>query len=443
MTAEPSSTVSDTRSIARSWWERRFVLIVGLVAGVGLVLRLVAVLTDQDPIDGVPFPFTIGGDGVDYYWTAETIADGGGYVGLSGAHTRPPVWPLFLAPFSPLDIPNHPLLTHQLVAAVLGTVSVVLVAFAGRRVAGARVGLIAAAVAAIYPGFWIYEKALLSETALIAAVAGFVILAYRFLARPSAALATALGFMVGLLTLIRTEQTLVAVVIVAPLILTRRVETFRTRLIWSVSAALAMALVIVPWLGFNNDRLGSPVLATSLGNTMNAGNCDGSYHGSLLGFYDTRCNLRISGQGPDDPVERDLWLRDRAFDYLADNAPRVPVVVAAREARVWGLFRPAQTARLWSDWSETPIWTTRLWLGGTYVLLPLAGVGVWRLRRRSIPVFPLLGFIGIVLAAVALTIGEPRYRAAGAVPMAILAATGVEWVGVKLWSMRGSRERTV
>ena len=415
----------------------------GVIAAAGLVLRLIAVLTGQDALHGEPFFFTINGDGIDYYWMAESIASGDGYVGLTGFRMRPPVWPLFLAPFTPLDIPNHPLLTHQLVAAVLGTVSVVLVAFAGRRVAGARVGLIAAAVAAVYPGFWIYEKALLSETALIAAVAGFVMVAYRFLARPTAVAAAVLGLMVGLLTLIRTEQLLVAFVIVAPLILARRDETLRTRLRWSVLAALAAGLVVAPWLGFNYHRFESPVLSASLGNTMVGGSCDSAFHGPLLGFYDIECSQRFIGQAPDDPIERDMWLRGKAFDYLKENSTRVPVVVAAREGRVWGLFRPEQTAHLWSDWSGTPIWTTRVWLSGTYVLVPLAAVGVWRLRRRSIPVYPLLGFIGIVIAAVAITIGEPRYRAAAAVPMAILAATGVEWVGVKLWSMHGSRKPTV
>ena len=47
---------------------------------------------------------------------------------------------------------------------VLGTLTIGAVALLGRRVAGARVGLIAAGFAALYPNFWINDGMLMVET---------------------------------------------------------------------------------------------------------------------------------------------------------------------------------------------------------------------------------------------------------------------------------------
>ena len=59
---------------------------------------------------------------------------------------------------------NTSIFRQQLLAAVIGTCTVGVVGLAGRRIAGDRVGSISAAIAAVYAGLWLYERALLSET---------------------------------------------------------------------------------------------------------------------------------------------------------------------------------------------------------------------------------------------------------------------------------------
>jgi len=48
------------------------------------------------------------------------------------------------------------------------------------------------------------------------------------------------------------------------------------------------------------------------------------------------------------------------------------------------------------------------------------------LRRRRVPVFVLLSFCLVVVAATALTLGQTRIRAPAEVPIVILAAIGID-----------------
>ena len=78
----------------------------------------------------------------------------------------------------------------------------------------------------------------------------------------------------------------------------------------------------------------------------------------------------------------------------------------------------------------------RLALFGFWLLVIPAVGGVVVLRRRRIPVYPLLGFFAIVAVTVATTYGETRYRAAVEVPLVLLAAVGLS---AGLASRRGAR----
>ena len=64
--------------------------------------------------------------------------------------------------------------------AVFGAGVVLLIGLIGRTVAGDRAGLIAAAIAALYPNLWINDGLVMSETLATLAVALAILLAYRF-----------------------------------------------------------------------------------------------------------------------------------------------------------------------------------------------------------------------------------------------------------------------
>ena len=68
-------------------------------------------------------------------------------------------------------------------------------------------------------------------------------------------------------------------------------------------------------------------------------------------------------------------------------------------------------------------------------MLPFAIAGAIALRRRRMPLSPLLAVIGTVAITVAITFGSTRYRAPADVAIALLAAVGIDAL-VKAWSKR-------
>ena len=207
-----------------AWW-------LALVCAAALILRLVIVFLGRHD--------TLSGDGFFYSGEADLNARGQWFVNVFSSSKppdalHPPLWTLVLTVWAWLG--QHSSFAQQILASCIGSLTV-----------AARVGLIAAGIAALYPGLWVYERALLSETLLLLGIAIIILLGYRFWAQPSARLAAALGIVCGLLALTRSEQILVFVALVAPLILAVRNLEWRRRIGWLALAALCVAVVVTPW----------------------------------------------------------------------------------------------------------------------------------------------------------------------------------------------------
>jgi hypothetical protein len=264
---------------------------------------------------------------------------------------------------------------------------------------------------------WIYERALLSEVLLLPLVSLTILLAYRFRGRPTLAGAAVLGLMCGLLTQTRSEQILTAPLLVVPLVLAARAPGSRTRLplarrlTWLVVAGAVTVAVLAPWTAYNTARFHHPVLLTdNFGGTTGVANCDGTYNGPKLGYYDWSC----------------LGNTGKAIPYATDHLDRLPVVLVAREGRAFGLWAPFQQTAYDSAWQHTSIGWNRLALFAYWALLVPAVAGVVVLRRRGVAVYPLLSFVAAVAITVAMTYGETRYRASAEPAIVILAAAGID-----------------
>src|SRR4051812_17474504 len=124
------------------------------VAGVGLAIRLVyalAVMGGREPR----------GDGREFHLLANVLADTGRYLQpfqhlylhrTVPTTEKPPLYPAVLALFSWVGLDSYA--AHRVVSCVLGASAVVLIGMLGRRVAGDRIGLLAGAIAAVYPALW-------------------------------------------------------------------------------------------------------------------------------------------------------------------------------------------------------------------------------------------------------------------------------------------------
>ena len=99
-------------------------------------------------------------------------------------------------------------------------------------------------------------------------------------------------------------------------------------------------------------------------------------------------------------------------------------MVLAREGHAWGVFQPIQQMRFESGRGTRP---PVMGLGfAAYWALSIAAVGgVMILRRRHVPVYPLLAPILTAAIGVALTFGSVRYRTPADVSIVLLAAVAI------------------
>jgi hypothetical protein len=410
---------------------------VALAALAGLLVR-VAYVTYYAATIGDP---AATGDSFHYHELANLLADGQGFVepfrALSGesvqAASHPPLFSVVLAVASTLGLRSVG--AHQAVGVLLGTTTIVLLALLARQVAGERAALIAAGFAAAYPALWIHDALLLSETLAITLVAAALLAAYRYVEAPNERALAAMGLVVGFATLARSENALLLPAMVVPLVV-RAARGDRHRLGRGLAVGMvAVALPVLPWTAYNSTRFDQPVLLSDqLGVTLLMANCDSTYHGDLIGYWNLRCAGVTPGTATfeGDRSVRDAALREAAVDYIADNVGALPKVVLVRMARVWGIWDPAEQLRIDVGTSNRELRTSQLAFVSVCGSAYLAVLGGVVLRRRGTTLVPLVAPVVIVTVTAALIYGNPRFRAIAEVSIVVLAAIGIE----DLWNRR-------
>jgi 4-amino-4-deoxy-L-arabinose transferase-like glycosyltransferase len=410
----------------------------------GLAVRLAYILIVRRDV-------VLGGDQFFYHFGARLLVDGHGFIEptpfingvVEQSASHPPLYLLWLA--VPTSIGLDTPVWHMLWSSVVGIGSVAIIGLTGKEVAGPRAGLVAAAIAAVYPNLWIFDGFVLSETMAIFTAVLAVYLAYRYLRGPSVWHAIALGFACGVASLARAELVLLLPLLVLPCVLFMRRADASAKLKGLVAAGLAAMLPIAPWVIFNMTRFHDPVfLSTGLEPTMLGANCDATFYGDLMAYFTPACTEAAARKYKPrmDQSERNAVSRGVVRDYVSAHKGRAVVVVLARWGRITGLYRPAQQVRLDHDIEGRERWAALASLLTLYVvgLLAVAG-GVIVRRRRRVPLFPLLVPPVIVLFAVALSLGSNRYRASTEGALVVLAAVTIDAGIGKLRERRGARER--
>jgi 4-amino-4-deoxy-L-arabinose transferase-like glycosyltransferase len=403
---------------------RRFAQRLALITAVSVVIRVAYVVLERRDAP-------VQGDGLYYHYGANLLAQGHGFIvplqyvqGLTlEAADHPPLYLLWLALPSVFHLESP--LTHMLWSCVLGTATVVVIGLLGREVAGPRVGLVAAALAALYPNIWSHDGMLQSESLAILLVAVVLLLAYRYRRRPSVLLIGAMGAACGLAALTRSELLLLVPFVVVPLVWITRTIDVRQKLKWLLVSGTATGIVLAPWVGYNLTRFEHPVfLSTGYEVTLLTASCDTTWYGQYTGYWSLFCGVRTPRKS--DQSQKAIIYRRAAFDYIGENKGRIPVVVAARWGRITGLFRPAQQVRLDHDVEGRETWVA--W-GSQLMFYPIAALaiaGAFVLRRRRVPVFPLAALPTIVLISVTLTFATNRYRAIAEGALVVLAAVAID-----------------
>jgi 4-amino-4-deoxy-L-arabinose transferase-like glycosyltransferase len=409
---------------------RRWVRALGLVVLLGVVIRLVYTHVHGDNLA------TLGIDAGYYHNAANLLADGKWFespVGLfnfypvAQAASHPPSYQVLLGIASVLGMRS--VLFHQLWSCAIGGVAVALVGFTGREVAGPRVGLLAAGIAAVAPTFWVNDALLMSESLVLAVVALVLLLAYRFRSRPTIASAAALGVATAIAVLTRAELVLLVPLLVIPLVVLAARPGWRRVMQLLASAGLASLVVVSPWVVYNLGRFDKPVaISTGLGQTLLAANCPQTYFGPEIGYWAIDCLL-----SPKKPIRAvgDESVQEAAYrrvgvDYATAHAGRVPFVVFARVGRTFGFYAPIDQLRVDERDNRRELPVSVAGLATFYVLGALSIAGVVVLRRRRDLVFPLLAPVLAVVVAVAFTYGQTRFRAPAEISLALLAAVALD-----------------
>ena len=413
--------------------EQHFGWMLGAVVALGAAVRLTYVLTDHR--------VQIGSDGYDYHYSALRLADGLGYtqafgsVGAPTAH-HPPGWVTFLGVVSWLGARSQR--DHQLATVAVGLVVVVLTGLVGRRYFNARVGLVAALIAAAYPGFWVLEGNMLSEPLALLFLGCFLLVVADLHDRPTLARSVLVGVISGLLALTRSEELALLILVVAPVLLLARALTVRRRIAYFAVVLVSCGAVIMPWTLYNTTRFKEPfLLSTNDGASLLAGNCaPATYTGMKLGWYDTTCTLQIAQQHPSlDRSQLDSLDRDRAIRNTMDHGGRMFVVVPARFGRLLAVFRPSQTVGWVADWMTTGTRLIWAWVASFWLILVLGILGGIQARRSGVFILPLLGPVIATIAVTAIgNIDHLRYHTLADLGIIVFAA-----VAVTSWPARPTR----
>jgi 4-amino-4-deoxy-L-arabinose transferase-like glycosyltransferase len=430
---------------------RRFPVRLGLVGLVGLAVRWAAVAVHYRKLSPPPPDLT---DNTWYWLQSDLLADGKGFanpliwykqcvvdqVSCAVSHSagKPPLYTSYLAIFHLLGLESP--LSMRLASGLLGAAAVVGVGLLARRLTGSdRAGLIAAVFAALYPNLWMNDALILSESMYAPVIVALLWATYAVIERPTWQRAAALGAMIGVACLTRSESQILVVLLVGPLVLwsLRSIE-WRQRIAVGAVSVLCAGLVVSPWVAKNLSEFEHPVfISIGTGFVLDVSNCDSTYYGDLLGYTDANCSN--DDWPPDaDESEIELILREDALEYIRTHKSRIPVVVLARVGRMWNVYRPLQGVDLdvFFERRAKPHAQAALWSYYALGALAVAGaMSMWRAKR------PLLPF-GVMIAMVSFTAASSmpitRYRVAAEVVWVVLAGIGADW----LWSRRSQRSQS-
>ena len=202
-----------------------------------------------------------------YHIMANQIATGRGYVMPFIADRDvptaafPPLYPLALSAVSFVGFTS--VLAHEVWSSVFVGGAVVAIGILGRRLVNARVGLIAAALGAIYPMILASAAGVMSESLYLTIVATTFVVLVSAVERPGLWRWTAVGALVGAAALTRGEAILLVPFVVLPSLGLLWNTPPRRKLLAAGLVTLAAAAVMLPWIARNSVRFHTLVLTST------------------------------------------------------------------------------------------------------------------------------------------------------------------------------------
>jgi hypothetical protein len=328
--------------------------------------------------------------------------------------SHPPLYPLVLSIVSVLGGTGYQ--AHRAMGIVFAAAGIVLMGLLGRRIGGPRTGLAAAALTAVYPVFVAADGALLAETLFTPILAATLLVAYRARDEGAARWAAALGVLIALCALTRSESLMLLVLLGLPVVW--RPATGRVARI----AALLVAFLVVmaPWTIRNVHAFHRLVPVSTQDGALVAGaNCPTTYYGPELGGWSFACLSKARTEN--EAAQSDIWRRE-GREYARDHAGRVPLVVLVRVLKLMDFYEPRREL-MFAEGRNHKV--EGAGIGLYWLLLPLAVWGAVLVRRRGGPLFVLAAPVVTVLIAAVAGYGVTRLRHAADLVILLLAAVAL------------------
>lgn len=307
---------------------------------------------------------------------------------------------------------------------LLAPLTVLLSWLAARRWFDLRIAAVAAPLVALFPLSWEYFGLLYSEALAIPFTVLILWLAIDR-GRPSVGRVVALGVLVGALILVRPTSFFLFAVLAASWIVA---VGWRRGVGLTAVAVFVAVLVVVPWTVRNAVVLDGFV-PISIQDAAAYGTFNEEAANDPIYPYAWRPTPagvieQLEAEAPASEIEFRSLLQDRARDYIREHPASVPKAFFWNGlSRLWDIRRPAR-ALIETDFDGRSKGVTAVGLGIYYLLLPLALIGLWRVRRRPGLVVPLVA--GAAALSVVFTIqAGTRYRAPVEPVIVILAASSL------------------
>jgi 4-amino-4-deoxy-L-arabinose transferase-like glycosyltransferase len=415
-----------------------------LIVVVALALRLGGAWVWQARLDG-RFGF---GDSESYWTLGRSIAFGQSYRYGDARIFRTPGYPVLLAPVFLLAGGEPSVMWARTESALFGALSVVGVWWLGRRLFDARAGMVAAWIAAVYPGAIAISTLVLSEAAFCPLMLVHLILwtaAWRAgSARRTAAFSAAAGLVAGAATLVRPSWLLFTPFAVAVGLLAGKPKRRHLGIGATMLAGLVVAMM--PWWIRNARATGlnmgvwdavmvrlicrAPVAGHFVPTTLQVGASlyDGlgpqATGASDMGFVERfaeeeRTRAVPVGDGTFEAFEYQLdrRLRAESFAWARAHPGRAGQLAAIKLARLWNV---------WPNEATFSMWYVRLAVLLTYVpVMVLAAVGVGKTIHRGWPyVLCWLPAVYFTLLHV-IFVSSIRYRQPAMLALMVLAAGAI------------------
>lgn len=397
---------------------RELQLLLAFVA-VGVLVRLVyAVWLRGDPLSG---------DLPGYHAAASLFADGKPFWGIEpygqphvSAWKAPGYWAWSGSIYTLLG--SSPFRVAVVQALVCGPAVITLTWLLGRRLLDRNVALTAAGIMAVYPNAFQFEQLLYPES--IAQPLGLLLMVVTLTRAPTTRIAVIGGVLLAVGMLIRPSSVYFATGI---LVFWWVGSGLRPMLRHGLVMAICAGLVIVPWT-IRNAVVMDGFIPISVQDAAIAGtfNDDAANDERLpWAWRPVVSRDRDLLETPRSELQLRKDLIERGRQYISDNPSSVAKAFFWNGlSRTWDVRRPVHVADE-TNYDGRKRRVTQAGLAMYWVLLPLAFVGLWRLRRRQRALVLAIGAWALSASVVFTIVASTRYRVTLEPLVVLLAAAGI------------------